>query len=49
MQIDELTDVLASSKADIQDVAIAYSPGFFPAEFWAECDVRLRSGIAKIA
>ena len=49
VQIDVLTDVLASSKADIQDVAIAYSPGFFPAEFWAECDVRLRSGIAKIA
>lgn len=48
VQIDNLIDVLANAKIDIQDVAIAYSPGFFPAEFWAECDARLRSGIAKI-
>ncbi|MEZ5997054.1 MAG: hypothetical protein R3C25_15020 [Hyphomonadaceae bacterium] len=29
----------------LEDVVIAFSPGFFPAEFWAEADARLRAGL----
>jgi hypothetical protein len=47
-KIDELVDALASSKAEIEDVTIAYSPGFFPAECWAAADKRLRAGLEKI-
>jgi hypothetical protein len=32
----------------IQDVVISYSPGFFPAEFWRDADVRIRAGLESI-
>jgi hypothetical protein len=32
----------------IEDVAVAYSPGFFPAEFWPSIDGELRRGLASI-
>ena len=47
-KIDELVDALANSKAVIEDVTIAYSPGFFPAEYWQSADNRLKSGLKKI-
>jgi hypothetical protein len=47
-KIDELVDALASSKSVIEDVTIAYSPGFFPAEYWQSADKRLRAGLKKI-
>lgn len=47
-KVDELVDALATSKARIEDVAIAYSPGFFPAELWRPLDERLRAGLAQI-
>lgn len=47
-KVDELVDALASSRARIEDVSIAYSPGFFPAEYWAPIDQHLRAGLARI-
>lgn len=47
-KIDEIVDALASSRAEIEDVTIAYSPGFFPAECWEAADKRLRAGLEKI-
>lgn len=47
-KVDELIDSLAASKAVLEDVAIAYSPGFFPAEYWQPLDRRLRAGLASI-
>lgn len=47
-KIDELIDALASSRAIIEDITIAYSPGFFPGEYWEPADKRLRSGLKKI-
>lgn len=47
-KVDELVDALATSRARIEDVTIAYSPGFFPSEYWAPIDRRLRTGLAKI-
>ncbi len=46
-KIDEMTSALRSSACygRIEDVVVAYSPGFFPAEFWREADARLRSGL----
>lgn len=32
----------------IEDIVIAYSPGFFPAELWAPASARLRSGLTRI-
>lgn len=42
-KIDELTDALyrANIAKQIEDIVIAYSPGFFPAEFWAAASDRL--------
>jgi len=48
MKVDELVKALESSKAVIEDVAIAYSPGFFPSEYWEPVDLRLRAGLARI-
>lgn len=48
LKVDELVEALASSKAVIEDVAIAYSPGFFPSEYWEPVDLRLRAGLARI-
>lgn len=46
-RIDELASVLSPSDiaARIDDVVIAFSPGFFPAEFWQEADRRLVDGL----
>ena len=48
VKVDELINALAESKAIIEDVSIAYSPGFFPAEFWQPVDRHLRAGLMKI-
>ena len=48
LRVDDLVEALAASKANIEDVSIAYSPGFFPAEFWQPVDRRLRAGLARI-
>lgn len=48
LKVDELVGALADSKALIEDVTIAYSPGFFPAEYWQPLDHRLRAGLARI-
>lgn len=47
-KVDDLIDALAASKAIIEDVSIAYSPGFFPAELWQPVDRHLRAGLARI-
>ena len=47
-KVDEIIDALAASRAVIEDVAIAYSPGFFPAEYWQPVDRHLRAGLARI-
>lgn len=47
-KVDNLINALAASKAIIEDVSIAYSPGFFPAEFWQPVDRHLRAGLARI-
>ena len=47
-KVDELINALAASKTRIEDVAIAYSPGFFPAEHWEPVDRRLRAGLVEI-
>ena len=47
-KVDNLIKALEASKAIIEDVSIAYSPGFFPAEFWEPVDRHLRAGLARI-
>lgn len=47
-KVDELVEALAASKARVQDVTLAYSPGFFPAEHWELVDQRLRAGLVRI-
>ncbi|WP_197416643.1 hypothetical protein [Herbaspirillum rubrisubalbicans] len=47
-KVDDLISALAASKVIIEDVSIAYSPGFFPAEFWQPVDLHLRAGLARI-
>lgn len=47
-KVDDLINALAASKVIIEDVSIAYSPGFFPAEFWQPVDRYLRAGLARI-
>lgn len=49
MQIDQLTDALNRHGvvSRLADIAIAFSPGFFPAEFWAESCDRLLSGLGE--
>ena len=47
-KVDDLISALAASKVIIEDVSIAYSPGFFPAEFWQPVDRHLRAGLARI-
>ena len=46
-RIDEMVDAIRCSEAVIEDVTIAYSPGFFPAEFWRPAEEWLRSGLRK--
>ena len=47
-KVDDLLNALAASKVIIEDVSIAYSPGFFPAEFWQPLDRHLRARLAQI-
>ncbi|MBU1346799.1 MAG: hypothetical protein KKA16_07590 [Alphaproteobacteria bacterium] len=49
-KIDEMTDALARTGVGvrIEDVVIAYSPGFFPAEFWAPAEARLRPSLERL-
>lgn len=46
-KIDALTRALTGRDLvrRIDDIVIAYSPGFFPAEFWKEADARLVAGL----
>jgi hypothetical protein len=48
--VDEVTD--AMRRADlvdrIQDAAVAFSPGFFPAEMWQPAEARLREGLLPL-
>ncbi len=32
----------------LEDVVVAFSPGFFPAELWAESDARLKAGLQRL-
>lgn len=47
VKIDELISALRSKNllARLEDIVIAYSPGFFPAELWADADARLGHGL----
>ncbi|UVH55168.1 hypothetical protein NWF24_20275 [Variovorax paradoxus] len=47
-KVDDIINALVASKVTIEDVSIAYSPGFFPAEFWQPVDRHLRAGLAGI-
>lgn len=49
-KIDEIVEALDRTGAlsRIEDVAIAFSPGFFPAEFWARADTRLANGLRLV-
>ncbi|WLQ16501.1 hypothetical protein O5O45_11275 [Hahella aquimaris] len=47
-KIDELIETLSSIKLKIEDVTIAFSPGFFPAEYWRDAYQRLQVGLEKV-
>lgn len=49
-KIDELTGSLAQRGLmhRLEDVVIAYSPGFFPGEYWREADARLAQGFRAL-
>lgn len=49
-KIDELVTAVSQPglPCQIEDVVIAYSPGFFPAEFWSVTDARLRAGLGHL-
>jgi hypothetical protein len=49
-KIDEMINALAQHRLldRLEDVVIAYSPGFFPAEFWREADARLTGGLGTL-
>ena len=49
-RIDELCEAItkAGIGSRIEDVVVAYSPGFFPAELWKPASEKLRSGLARI-
>ena len=48
--IDAFFDTLAASPAAaaVEDVTVAFSPGFFPAEFWEPAVDRVRHGVARL-
>jgi hypothetical protein len=50
LKIDEMANALRTLDISgrIEDMVVAYSPGFFPAEFWSAADVRLRSGMPAL-
>jgi hypothetical protein len=49
-KIKELTTALQTSgvASRIDDIVVAYSPGFFPAEFWAPAEACLRPGLERL-
>jgi hypothetical protein len=49
-QIDRVTTTLRSADLipRIKDTVVAYSPGFFPAEFWDAADQRLERGLKEL-
>ena len=49
-RIDEVTLALrgAGLMRRIEDAVVAFSPGFFPAEFWGRAEERLHSGMAEL-
>lgn len=48
--IDEVTSAIrdAGLVGRIEDAAVAFSPGFFPAEMWAPAEAHLRSGLSEL-
>ena len=49
-KVDDLVDALKRTglAEQIEDMVIAYSPGFFPAELWAPADARLQQGLESL-
>lgn len=49
-RIDEFCGAITQADigSRIEDVVVAYSPGFFPAELWEPASEKLRSGLARI-
>jgi hypothetical protein len=49
-KVDEMLEALRRSDlaTRIEDVVIAFSPGFFPAEFWEPADARIAAGLAAL-
>src|SRR3546814_1831606 len=49
-KIDEMAAALRQTGIGrrIEDVVIAYSPGFFPAEFWGPADAQLRPTLERL-
>jgi hypothetical protein len=49
-KVDELFDSLIATGVGrhVEDVVIAYSPGFFPVEFWAQTSERVLAGLARL-
>jgi hypothetical protein len=49
-KIDEMAEALRRTGvgARLEDVVIAYSPGFFPAEFWSAAEARLRPALERL-
>lgn len=48
LRVDEVVRVLASSAAVVEDAVLALSPGFFPAELWAQAHERLHGQLLEI-
>jgi hypothetical protein len=50
IKIDEMVDALRRTRvgARVEDVVIAYSPGYFPAEFWQPAEARLRPALEQL-
>ncbi|GAA0460265.1 hypothetical protein [Sphingomonas molluscorum] len=48
--IDEVTAAVRSAGLieRIEDAAVAFSPGFFPAELWQPAEARLRAGLSRL-
>jgi hypothetical protein len=48
--IDQMTNALVTRGLveRIEDVVVAFSPGFFPAELWASADTRLKAGLRSL-
>ena len=49
-KVDALADALHGARlaSRLEDVVIAYSPGFFPSEYWQAADERLRAAFARL-